>query len=135
MQYILLVVLLIVIIIVLKYKMQSKSSSVKDINISSEYNQYYNSINQMSYEELDKIHEALLPLCEEVNFVVLPHADEYGNPIWDSKEEFIRKLNDKKSEKLPEEKQIYGCKTFGDAEKLNHAIVKRLDELYEFDER
>lgn len=97
----------------------------------SEYDKLFNSINDMSYDKLDRIHEKLLPLCEEINFVVFPHADEYGNPVWDSSDEFIRKLNDKKSEELPVEKQIYGCKTFGDAEKLNQAIVKRLDELYE----
>ncbi len=131
---ILFVIFFIVIFVIIKIKIKS-GSSVSDNSetesASSQYLQYFNSINQMSYEELDKIHEDLLPLCEEVNFVILPHADEYGNPIWDSKEEFIRKLNEKKSETLPKEKQIYGCKTFGDAEKLNQAIVKRLDELDE----
>ncbi|MCM1234978.1 MAG: hypothetical protein NC489_33180 [Ruminococcus flavefaciens] len=129
MQYILLVALLIVIIIVVKYKTQSKSTSANGSKVSLEYNQYYNSIEQMSYAELDKIHNELLPLCNKITFVIIPHADEYGQPVYNSHEENIKKLNDKRREILPLEQQIYGCKTFGDAEKLNQAVVKRLDEL------
>ncbi len=131
MQYIVLVALLIIIIIVIKYKKQSKSSNANGSNKSSEYNKYYNLVNQMSYKELDKIHNELLPLCNQITFVMMPHADEYGQPVYNSHEENIKKLNEKRREVLPLEKQIYGCKTYYDAEKLNQAIVKRLDELDE----
>lgn len=129
MRYIILLILFIIVMIIIKYIKQSKSSNSKNRNKNSEYNKYYNSINQMSYEYLDKIHCELLPLCNKITFVMLPHADENGQPIYDSHEENIKKLNDKRKEVLPREKQIYGCKTYGDAQKLNQAIVKRLDEL------
>lgn len=96
---------------------------------NAEFNKCYNSINEMSYEQLDKIHDKLLPLCNEITFVMIPHVDNNGKPIWNSPEVSAEKLKQKKTEILPEIQQIYGCKTYGDAEKLNQAIVKRLDEL------
>lgn len=120
-----LIPIIIVVLIVCILMLSKKKAKI------SEYDKLLSSINDMSYDKLDSIHEKLLPLCEEIDFVVFPHSDEYGNPVWDSKDDFINKLNDKKSEVLPVEKQIYGCKTFGDAEKLNQAIVKRMDDLYE----
>lgn len=131
MQYIVLVVLLIIIVIVIKYKKQSISSNSTIRNRNSEYDKYYNSVNRMSYEELEQIHNELLPLCNEITFVMIPHADSNGDPVYDSREVTIQKLNQKRAEILSPDKQIYGCKTYDDADKLNQAIVKRLDELDE----
>lgn len=97
----------------------------------SEYDKLLNSINDMSYDELDKIHQELLPLCNEIAYVMLPNADDYGELCNDSLETSAQKLKQKRAEILPKEQQIYGCKTYGDAKDLNQAIVKRMDELYE----
>lgn len=117
---IIIVVLLVCIFVLLKKKTKL-----------SEYNRLLNSINDMSYDELDKIHQELLPLCNEITYVMLPHADDYGEFCYDSPEILAQKLKQKSAETLSKNQQIYGCKTFGDAEKLNQAIVKRLDKLDE----
>lgn len=97
----------------------------------SEYDKLLSSIDDMSYDELDKIHQELLPLSNEIAYVMLPLAYDYGEFCYDSPEISAQKLKQKRAETLPKKQQIYGCKTYGDAKDLNQAIVKRMDELYE----
>lgn len=83
----------------------------------------------MNYNELEKMHNDLLPLCNKSLVSGLVWYDE--NIPYENKKSEMERINRSIGDLIPENKQIYGCKTFGDAEKLNQKIVKRLDELYD----
>lgn len=125
------IVVIAIVLVINIYRNKYRVNNNQSQKVNVELNQYYNLINQMSYEQLDKMHNDLLPLCNEITFVLIPHADSNGDPVYDSREVTIQKLNQKRAEILSPDKQIYGCKTYDDADKLNQAIVKRLDELDE----
>lgn len=117
---ILIVVIVIAIIWCIVFANRKKLEKFVDNNF--EYELTFGSINKMEYDELDKIHNDLLPLCNEILFSSFECED-------DNLTLSNQKRENKVNEKLPKEKQIYGCKTYGDAENLNHAIVKKLDEI------
>ncbi len=119
MEIIIILILIIAVILTIFIRKNKKQ------NETSENNGYYNSINTMSYNQLDKMHNELLVLVNEIPSPILPGLDNSQNEIL--KQKYHNKIN----EKLPYAKQIYGCVTYGDAEKLNQAVVKRLDYLYD----
>ena len=129
MKYIILIVILIIIVFaIIKSKSSSETpSDTMSERINPQYLRYYNSINQMSYQELDKIHNDLLPLCiRSLSSGLVWYDDSIEN---DKKAEAEKRINDKIGELIPEHERIYGCTTYEDARRLNQAIVKRLDEM------
>lgn len=103
----------------------SKKQNRNSTNSNTYSNEYYSKINIMSYKQLDKMHEELLTLVEEIPSPFLPGLDDKAALL--AKEKYQEKIK----ECLPIEKQIYGCKTYGEAQSLNQAVVKRLDYLYD----
>lgn len=87
-------------------------------NHSQEYLRIISSIDSMSYEELDHMHEVLLDYVLKI-----PLLDCYlpADVLRRNVEEF-------KCGQI-EDGPIYGCYTYGEADELNKAIVKRLDYL------
>lgn len=83
-------------------------------------NKYQNLINQKSYQELEKAHSILTPIAVSC----IPFTMDGASP-----EEVRKKELELENRKLPEDKRIWGCITYGDAVLMNEAIVKRLDEL------
>lgn len=76
------------------------------------------SIPQLSYEVLDQMHQVLLKYCR-----MRPAP---GNEK--SADEYLFKLQ--RFENSPiQGGAVYGCKTYGDAIRMNTAIVKQLDIL------
>lgn len=133
MKYII-IIILILIIITVAVKLTKKSAAAPNEPTGqgdAGLNNYYNLIKNLSCNELDKMHSDLLPLCRQTIGIeaAISYVDEYGQPEYNSKEEFTKRVKAKLAETLPADKQIYGCKTYGEARELNYAVVKRLDEL------
>lgn len=119
------IVLVIVLILIWCVVFANKDRLNNYVNTNYKYELIYGSINKMNYDELDKIHNELLPLCNEVVFSEIAFSmNNKGSDL---------QYNDKRNEALPNDKRIYGCKTYGDAFELNTVIVKRLDALDERD--
>ncbi len=83
-------------------------------------NKFQKLINQKSYQELEKVHSALAPLAVSC----IPFSMDGLSP-----EEMRKKEVELENRKLPDDKRVWGCITYGDAVKMNEAIVKRLEEL------
>lgn len=127
MKYIIIIAIVIVAVTVIAKVFFSKSNnynSQDNSNYSSGYSQeyinYYNSVNKMSYQQLEKMHKDLLPLCK-VKLI-------FGTPNNNGIPQMID-FDTKNAEMIPENEQIYGCQTYGQAHKLNTLIVDRLDEF------
>lgn len=119
---IILIALVFVAMIVIKAK--SKQNAGKH---SKEFEEYYNSVNQMSYEQLDKMHYDLLPLVKEINDLYQGNliAELAGaTPKYSTQE-----IEDIKSMILSDDEQIYGCRSRREAMELHEVVMKRLDEL------
>lgn len=86
-------------------------------NHSEEFMSIYSNIDNMSYEELDKIYEDLL------NRVVIKKT---ALGALANQPEFLEKLQNFDQAPI-EGGPIYGCYTNGEALELNQAIVKRLN--------
>lgn len=126
-KYIGLIILAVIVILIIKAiskKFSNKQNHNSDYDNTS-HNEYYSKINAMSYKQLDKMHDELIALVREIPSPLLPGLDDNTNLLM--KEKYQNKIK----ERLPIEKQIYGCKTYGDAQNLNQAVVKKLDYLYD----
>lgn len=86
------------------------------------FNQYMNSIKQKSYEELEWAHEILVPFALKCKHSV------FGNL---TPEESMKRLAEIENTMLPVNCRIWGCKTYGDASRMNKAIVRQMDLLDE----
>lgn len=86
-------------------------------NHSKEFMSIYSNLDNMSYEELDKIYEDIL------NQVVIKKT---ALGALANQPEFLDELNSFDQNPI-EEGPIYGCYTNGEALELQQAIVKRLD--------
>lgn len=94
-------------------------------NTASKKNEFDNmmqKINTMSESELDHIHDELLEYVMK-RPIPLPGVDFNLDEFKKKEKEFDNKL-------LAEGKLIYGCRTYGEATRLNEAIVQRIDQLY-----
>ncbi len=87
---------------------------------------YLKNIPGMTTEELNKMHDALFPYAIEGSMSAL--ADLFApNP---SDPDQARSTEEKQRRAPLPNGEIYGCRTYGDAEALNAAIVKELDRRY-----
>lgn len=84
---------------------------------------YLRSIPNLPTAQLEKMHEELMPYALEVSMCVL--GDVFAGDA--SKIDVRGKMRKQQNALLPNG-SLYGCKTYGDAEKLNAAIVRELDE-------
>lgn len=91
---------------------------------SNEYMGYYNSVNQMGYEQLNKMHEDLRPLV--IKTLMGGIIAYYDDEIPDEKREQVRKEIESKNVIIPEKDRIYGCVTYDEADKLNRKVLDRL---------
>lgn len=97
-----------------------KRLSRKSPQHSDEYQQIFESINMKSEEELDSIHDALIPFVNDIPFSVpLPGTNQTLADAQKRNAEFCRRP-------IPNG-PIYGCRTYGEAEEMNKAVVRRLD--------
>ena len=115
---------LFVIIIVKSRKGKGKEES-KPLH-SAEYLNYYNSVYQMSYAQLSKMHDDLIPLAMKTIVGGLAYYDD--DLSYDEQKQMEQNINSK-NVTIPEKDRIYGCVTYDEASKLNQLIVKRIDEL------
>ncbi len=115
---------LFVIIIVKSRKGKSKEES-KPLH-SAEYLNYYNSVYRMSYAQLSKMHDDLIPLVTKTLIGGLAYYDD--DLSYDEQKQMEQNINSKYGT-IPEKDRIYGCVTYDEASKLNQLIVKRIDEL------
>lgn len=97
-----------------------KRLSKKSPQHSDEYQQIFESINMKSEEELDSIHDALIPFVNDIPFSVpLPGTNQTIAEAQKNHEQFCKKV-------LPNG-TVFGCRTYGEAEEMNRAVVHRLD--------
>ena len=124
-----------VVLAIIVLLLAGKSHSGQDASASggnkktAEYCRYMAAVETMSYQELEKIHEDLVELSL---YTIAPGLlfyaeEETGKPGF-SPEKVWEETERRRAEKLPPEKRLYGCVTYGDAEELNQIIVKKLDE-------
>ena len=93
---------------------------------SAEYLNYYNSVYRMSYAQLSKMHDDLIPLVTKTLIGGLAYYDD--DLSYDEQKQMEQNINSKYVT-IPEKDRIYGCVTYDEASKLNQLIVKRIDEL------
>lgn len=84
---------------------------------------YFRSVPNVPTAQLEKMHEELRPYASEVSRCVL--GDVFAGHA--SEIDVQGKKQKQRNTPLPNG-SLYGCKTYGDAEKLNAAIVRELDE-------
>ncbi len=88
---------------------------------------YLKNIPGMTTEELNKMHDALFPYAVEGSMSAL--ADLFGPNVPDA--DHARSTEEKQRRTPLPNGELYGCRTYGDAEVLNAAIVKELDRRYD----
>lgn len=94
---------------------QPKQASAQPRNY--EFETMLSKIQHMSEDELDEMHQVLLKYCAKAP-IPLPDRD------------YLKDVQDFESS-LIEDGSIYGCKTYGEAKRLNSAIVNVLEEMYD----
>ena len=113
------------IVIIVKSRKSKGEEESKPLH-SAEYLNYYNSVYRMSYAQLGKMHDNLIPLVTKTLIGGLAHYDD--DLSYDEQKQMEQNINSKYVT-IPEKDRIYGCVTYDEASKLNQLIVKRIDEL------
>lgn len=91
--------------------------------VVSELDTYLKSVPSLPTEQLEKMHNELRSYALEVSLCVLGNVFA-GHP---SEINVHGKKQKQQNTPLPNG-SLYGCRTYGDADKLNTAIVRELDE-------
>jgi hypothetical protein len=126
MKYIVLFVIIIIIIVLLS-KRNGSSATIENDENNPEFYRHYNSVNQMNYDELEKMHDALLPLCIRSDISGLVWYDD--SIPYEQKVATKNRMDKEIGDIIPANERIYGCTTYADAKKLNQAVLKRMDQL------
>ncbi len=113
------------VIIIVKLRKGKGEEESKPLH-SAEYLNYYNSVYRMSYAQLSKMHDDLIPLAMKKIMGGLAYYDD--GLSYDEQKQMEQEINSKYII-IPEKDRIYGCVTYDEASKLNQLIVKRIDEL------
>lgn len=120
---ILLIVIFIVLVVFLFGNLKNTGKQNASIH-SDEYMRYYNSVNQMGYEQLNKMHENLRPLV--IKTLMGGIIAYYDDEIPDEKRKQVRQEIEGKHVIIPEKDRIYGCVTYDEADNLNSRVRNRL---------
>lgn len=111
-------------IIFVKKATKKDSNAVNDkiTKRSDEFYKYCNEIDKMSYNELDEMHQKLAVIAMMIPILTL------GLPGVENDQKLLT-LEEAQRKELSDKDKIYGCLTYGDAEELNHLILKKLESL------
>lgn len=131
MKYIIIAIVVIMIFVFIKYITANKNNDTETTSssptYSNEFIKYYNAVDRMSYKQLDKMHEDLLPLCTRSLVSGLVWYDD--SIPYERKKQEENRIKNNIGDTIPKEEQIYGCQTYEQASKLNQKIVKILDQM------
>lgn len=126
MKFLIIAALLALFVIIIVKSRKGKGEEESKPLHSAEYLNYYNSVYRMSYAQLSKMHDDLIPLVTKTLIGGLAYYDD--DLSYDEQKQMEQNINSKYVT-IPEKDRIYGCVTYDEASKLNQLIVKRIDEL------
>ncbi len=126
MKFLIIAALLALFVVIIVKSRKGKGEEESKPLHSAEYLNYYNSVYRMSYAQLSKMHDDLIPLVTKTLIGGLAYYDD--DLSYDEQKQMGQNINSKYVT-IPEKDRIYGCVTYDEASKLNQLIVKRIDEL------
>lgn len=126
MKFLIIAALLALFVVIIVKSRKGKGEEESKPLHSAEYLNYYNSVYRMSYAQLSKMHDDLIPLVTKTLIGGLAYYDD--DLSYDEQKQMEQNINSKYVT-IPEKDRIYGCVTYDEASKLNQLIVKRIDEL------
>lgn len=126
MKFLIIAALLALFVVIIVKSRKGKGEEESKPLHSAEYLNYYNSVYRMSYAQLSKMHDDLIPLVTKTLIGGLAYYDD--DLSYDEQKQMEQNVNSKYVT-IPEKDRIYGCVTYDEASKLNQLIVKRIDEL------
>lgn len=115
-------------------KISIHQQSKRYIVAQNEYQKTFSSINTKSIQELNEMHISLIHLLKEYSLNEHNYTNESFDKyleerIYNSLKHFENNDYSLKNDQIPLEKQVYGCAYYSDAQKLDEAIVKRINEM------
>lgn len=126
MKFLIIAALLALFVVIIVKSRKGKGEEESKPLHSAEYLNYYNSVYRMSYAQLSKMHDDLIPLVTKTLIGGLVYYDD--DLSYDEQKQMEQNINSKYVT-IPEKDRIYGCVTYDEASMLNQLIVKRIDEL------
>ncbi len=126
MKFLIIAALLALFVVIIVKSRKGKGEEESKPLHSAEYLNYYNSVYRMSYAQLSKMHDDLIPLVTKTLIGGLAYYDD--DLSYDEQKQMEQNINSKYVT-IPEKDRIYGCVTYDEASMLNQLIVKRIDEL------
>lgn len=125
MAVLIIIILIIFVFIAIKGYSASNKSKSDSVEFTDNSYKYEGFVNSLSNKQLEEIHEKLLPVVKKIDKPLIENLAGAKH----THEEVVKRMNIIRNTDLPAENQIYNCRTYGDAEALNKAIVNRMDKM------
>lgn len=110
MKFLIIAALLALFVVIIVKSRKGKGEEESKPLHSAEYLNYYNSVYRMSYAQLSKMHDDLIPLVTKTLIGGLAYYDD--DLSYDEQKQMEQNINSKYVT-IPEKDRIYGCVTYG----------------------